>query len=85
MRIVESADAVFTTPHLAGEHPYDAANASADAVILDDAQAMLQADAILAWGAGCRPCAMAGDPEQMPPTVMTCGEKRGGRCANMFS
>lgn len=84
-RIVESADAVCTTPYTAAEHPFDKANASADAVILDDAHAMLQADALLAWGAGCRPCAMAGDPEQMPPTVMTNGEKRNGRCANMFS
>jgi superfamily I DNA and/or RNA helicase len=38
--------------------------------VLDEAGAMSKADAILVWGAECRPCAMAGDEKQLPPAVM---------------
>src|SRR5262249_12976611 len=84
--IIQAARAVCTTPHASGDQVYAEFNAKkAKGVIMDEAGAMLQADALLVWGQGCRPCAKAGDPRQLPPTVMSHGEKREGRCANMFS
>lgn len=46
---------------------------------------MHEADALLVWGDGCRPCVLAGDERQLPPTVMSANEKLGGVCVNMFA
>lgn len=56
----------------------------AKGVVLDEAVPMPQADALLVWGGGCRPCIMAGDPKQLPPVVVSLGEKRDGKVGNMF-
>lgn len=66
--VVMWADAVCTTPHVAGEVTYLAYNKKiATATVLDEAGAM------------------SGDERQLPPTVMTMGETREGKCANMFA
>jgi len=84
--IIMMADAVCTTPFGSSQDLYQKFNNKvAKGIILDEAGAMLQADALLVWGPGCRPCAMAGDPRQLPPTVMTHNEFRDGKCANVFS
>lgn len=84
--IVMNAHAVCTTPYASGESIYAEYNVEvAKGVILDEASAMLQGDALLVSGPRCRPCGKAGDPRQLPPAVMTEGEKRNGKCANNFS
>jgi len=84
--IIMLADAVCATPFGLSQAPYAKFNRTeAKGVVLDEAGAMLQADALLVWGRGCRPCIMAGDPRQLPPTVMTHGETRNGKVVNMFS
>ncbi|EAQ84087.1 hypothetical protein CHGG_10491 [Chaetomium globosum CBS 148.51] len=46
---------------------------------------MHEADALLVWGPGCRPCVLAGDERQLTPTVMRHGESRQGRIVNVYS
>jgi len=71
--LVVHADAVCTTPLVSATKPWVDFNLQlANAVVLDEAGAMLQADALLVWGAGCRPCVMGGDPLQRP-TVLSFG------------
>jgi len=84
--IIMMADAVCTTPFCSSQDPYSKFNSNvAKGIILDEAGAMWQADALLVWGRGCRPCAMAGDPRQLPPVVMSHNEFRKGKCENAFS
>jgi hypothetical protein len=83
--VIMLADAVCATPFGLSQEPYARFNREeAKAIVLDDAGSMLQADALLVWGQGCRPCVMAGDPKESP-TVPSYGEMRNGRVANMFS
>ncbi|KAK4031849.1 AAA domain-containing protein [Parachaetomium inaequale] len=46
---------------------------------------MSMADTVLVMGDGCRPTILAGDREQLPPTVMTHDQTRDGRIVNMLS
>ncbi|KAK1833597.1 hypothetical protein QBC39DRAFT_380460 [Podospora conica] len=86
-QVVLAADIVVTTPHVSGDKQYAAFNRIAEAVVLDDAGVMLQTDALLVWGEGCRPCVMAGDEKQLPPTVMTMchKDKMTGMATNSFA
>ncbi|KAK4234512.1 hypothetical protein C8A03DRAFT_37707 [Achaetomium macrosporum] len=82
--IIVPADAVCTTPYFASQAPYSTFNMTkAKAVVLDEAGAMLEADALLVWGYGCRPCVLAG--EELRPTLMSANETRNGHCVNVFS
>ncbi|KAK0663934.1 P-loop containing nucleoside triphosphate hydrolase protein [Cercophora samala] len=74
-RVVQAADMVCTTPFMAKDEEYAKFNMAAKAVILDEAGAMLQADALLVLGNGLRPCVLAGDKRHLPPTVMTLSKK----------
>ncbi|SPN96528.1 uncharacterized protein DNG_00054 [Cephalotrichum gorgonifer] len=84
--VIMGADAVCTTPLGSAEPVYSRYKEKvAKGIVLDDAGAMLQADALLVWGYGCRPCAMGGGPNQITPAMATCGEVRGQKVVNMFS
>ncbi|KAH6848227.1 P-loop containing nucleoside triphosphate hydrolase protein [Chaetomium sp. MPI-CAGE-AT-0009] len=86
VQIIMRANAVCSTPHLASQSPYKLYNREqAKGVVLDEAGAMHEADALLVWGPGCRPCVLAGDERQLPPAVMTHGERREGRIVNVYS
>lgn len=86
-RVVLAADVVLTTPHASGDSQYAAFNKTAKAVVLDEAGAMLQADALQVWGEGCRVCVLAGDEKQLQPTVMTIHktDKKTGMATNSFA
>lgn len=86
VKIIMQADAVCTTPHLAGDDqlPYYTYNREcAKAVVPEDAGAMHVADALQVWGPGCRPCVLGGDGQQVPAAIMG-RELRNGLAANMF-
>ena len=84
--IIMAADAVCTTPHVSGEPIYvDFRTTVAKGIVLEDGGAMRQADALLVWGMGCRPCAMAGDLKGPRPDVMMHNVSRGGKVVNMYS
>lgn len=75
--LVNCADAVCTTPWVSATSPYQQYNQQqVKTVMLDETGAMVQADALLVWGVGCRPCVMGGDPQQLQPTVLSQGIKR---------
>lgn len=74
--VIASADAVCTTPYTSDEKVYELFKPTiARGVVLDEAGAMHQADAMQVWGPGCRPCVLAGDERQLPPAVMTDGQR----------
>jgi hypothetical protein len=86
VQIINKANAVCSTPHLASQPPYRLYNMDvAKGVVLDEAGAMHEADALLVWGPGCRPCVLAGDGRQLLPAVFTHGERRQGRIVNVYS
>jgi hypothetical protein len=86
VQIIMRANAVCSTPHLASQSPYRLYNKDqAKGVVLDEAGAMHQSDALLVWGPGCRPCVLAGDQRQLLPMVMTHGERRQGQIINVYS
>ncbi|KAK3360832.1 P-loop containing nucleoside triphosphate hydrolase protein [Lasiosphaeria ovina] len=82
--MVSQADAVCTTPHGSEDRLYRMYKKGARGIVLDEAGAMLQADMALVWGPGSRPCAMAGDHHQLPPTIISKGANRDGKCYNHF-
>jgi len=85
--VIASADAVCTTPYTSDGKVYELFKTTiARGVVLDEAGAMHQADAMQVWGPGCRPCVLAGDERQLPPAVMTDGQRDiEGNFMNMFS
>ncbi|KAJ4326052.1 hypothetical protein N0V84_003272 [Fusarium piperis] len=83
--IVQYANAVCTTPHASTRKPYKLFKEKADAVVLDEAGAMWKADALQVIGQTLRPVAMAGDENQLPPTVMTLMDRRDGNMLNQFA
>jgi hypothetical protein len=85
--VVMCADAVCTTTYASRDlRVYEVFNVGlARATVLDEAGAMSMGSALMAWIDDGRPCVMAGDEKQLPPTVMTMGERRGDKCANMFA
>jgi hypothetical protein len=70
-----------------GDRQYAAFNKIAKAVVLDDAGAVLQADALQVWDEGCRVCVLAGDEKQLPPKFMTMSktDKKTGMATNSFA
>ncbi|ROT34490.1 hypothetical protein SODALDRAFT_353804 [Sodiomyces alkalinus F11] len=72
--LVMRADVVCTTPFASTSAPYTRFKTAARAVAMDEAGAMDRTDALIVWGNTCRPCVMAGDPKQLPPTVMSAGD-----------
>ncbi len=84
--VIKAADTVCTTPHLSGDRPYVQFKEDiAKGIALDNACAMLQVDALLVWGDGCRPCAMAGDEKQLLPKVLSASYTKGGNLLNPFA
>lgn len=84
--IVLMANAVCTTPFVSSQDIYAIYNSEvAKASVLDDAGAMHTADAVTVWKADGRPVLMTGDPQQLPPTVMTMSETRNGKMANWYA
>lgn len=85
LSILWRANVVCTTPFLATETDYLQWNVKvAKATVLDEAGAMLQADALCVWINDGRPLVAVGDPRQLPLTVTNLGESRRGLTANMF-
>ncbi|KAK8036926.1 hypothetical protein PG991_001240 [Apiospora marii] len=68
--VIGMADFLCTTPFPCCDKAYKKLHSDADAVILDEAGAMHQADAYMVWGTTARPCAMGGDEKQICPPVM---------------
>ncbi|KAK5663749.1 hypothetical protein OQA88_4180 [Cercophora sp. LCS_1] len=63
---------VCTTPQVSGDAEYlHFKHHVARSVVLDEAGAMTQQDALLVRGPGLRPTVLAGDEKQLPPTVMS--------------
>ncbi|KAM0440830.1 hypothetical protein ACHAPT_000131 [Fusarium lateritium] len=83
--ILQYAQAICTTPHASTSNPYKRYKLMADAVVLDEAGAMWKADALQVIGQYLRPVAMAGDENQLPPTVMTLMDKKDGNMLNRFA
>ncbi|KAF4966905.1 hypothetical protein FSARC_5469 [Fusarium sarcochroum] len=50
-------------------------NANARGVVIDEAGGMNRADLYCVWGNTLLPCALFGDIQQLPPTVLSLGEK----------
>jgi hypothetical protein len=74
-RIIACADAVCTTPYASDEGFYKHFKCRlANGVVLDEAGCMTKSDALIVWRDGM-PCIMAGDPRQLPPSVMTNDEE----------
>ncbi|KAM0337787.1 hypothetical protein ACHAPU_011514 [Fusarium lateritium] len=73
--IAKSASLLCATPHTIRSKPYHKVADAAKAVILDEAGAMHKADAIMVIGDYLRPTVMAGDPKQLPPTVMSASDR----------
>ncbi|KAK4031219.1 P-loop containing nucleoside triphosphate hydrolase protein [Parachaetomium inaequale] len=84
--IIMAAEAVCTTPYLSSQGIYARFNqARAKGIVLEDAGAMHEADALLVMHHGCRPVILAGDRKHLTPMVISHGQNREGRCVNMFS
>ncbi|KAK0616014.1 hypothetical protein B0T17DRAFT_601884 [Bombardia bombarda] len=85
--VIMAANAVCTTPNVSGDeyHADYNRNGCQGYIVLDGAGAMLQADALLVWGYGFRPCLLAGDPNQVPSAIMTSGKTKNGRALNAFA
>lgn len=84
--LVRRADVVCTTPFTSTSEPYTRFKAAVPAVVMDEAGAMDRTDALIVWGNRSRPCVMAGDPKQLPPTVMSASDvDRNGHPLNRFS
>ncbi|POR35972.1 Putative DNA helicase [Tolypocladium paradoxum] len=64
-----SASVIATTPAVANSGFFHKLNRLSDVVVLDEAGAMTRADAISVWGNTGRPCVLAGDTNQLPPTM----------------
>ncbi|MBE3041659.1 hypothetical protein IMZ48_03575, partial [Candidatus Bathyarchaeota archaeon] len=75
--IMKSADAMCTTPYKSDEKEYRAFNKDeAGAVILDEAGAMLQVDALLAWGGGWLPYLCDGRRRQAAAPDSNVGQRQ---------
>ncbi|KAL2754139.1 hypothetical protein ACRALDRAFT_1081301 [Sodiomyces alcalophilus JCM 7366] len=86
INLVMRADVVCTTPFASTSEPYTRFKTRARAVAVDEAGAMDRTDALVVWGNSCRPFVMAGDPKQLPPTVMSAGDvDASGHHLNRFS
>lgn len=87
-KIIMEADILCTDPATSGDEKYSEYNKDkAKAVVFVHADSMLQADALLVWGTGCRPCLMRGilpKPEHRPCVAMH-KETRNHQPINRFS
>ncbi len=72
--IISEADVVLTTPGaIVGE--YKKYWSRAKAIAVDEAGCMHRPDLFHVWGNTLRPCVLAGDVKQLPPTVMSLTDK----------
>ncbi|KAK4184092.1 hypothetical protein QBC35DRAFT_477596 [Podospora australis] len=69
-RLITAADVVMTTPALAQREPYIDAWSSAKVIAVDEAGCMHKADLCSIWGNTLQPIILAGDINQLPPTIM---------------
>ncbi|KAH0598380.1 hypothetical protein MHUMG1_03678 [Metarhizium humberi] len=85
--ILSVADVIATTPYLACKKPFcDWRKREARGFIFDEAANMNRPDLLCVWGNTCKPCLLAGDEKQLPPTVMTKQERDGfGNSLNRFA
>lgn len=81
--IASCADIVCLTPSMVMRPPWKEYNSRAMAVVFDDAAALSRPDALIVEGTLGRPCLMAGDLQQIEPTVKTRYEEK-GRVLNCF-
>ena len=85
LAVLNCANVVCTTPFQATDAEYGRWNRRhAKATVLDEAGAMLMADAVCVWLNDGRPLSFAGD-EKQAPTVLNFGSVRLGKVANPFA
>ncbi|KAM0324628.1 hypothetical protein ACHAQA_008017 [Verticillium albo-atrum] len=70
--VIEAADMLCTTPAMASAGLYKKWQSDvAKGVAVDEAANITRADLACVWGNTMLPCFLAGDPKQLPPTVMS--------------
>ncbi|KAF7554912.1 hypothetical protein G7Z17_g2536 [Cylindrodendrum hubeiense] len=74
--ILAAADLFCATPAMTTiAVPYSEWKRTAKAVAVDEAANMVRADLAIVWGNTLLPCFLAGDPKQLPPTILTVTQK----------
>ncbi|KAF0318648.1 DNA helicase [Colletotrichum asianum] len=88
-QLVAIADILATTPAMIANtnEVYKNWRSDAKAIAIDEAANMDRGDLITAWGNEMLPLLCGGDPEQLPPTVLTdqCSLDTSGHVLNQFS
>ncbi|KAM5374287.1 hypothetical protein ACJZ2D_006612 [Fusarium nematophilum] len=76
LQVVRCANVVVVTPIMSSSKPYRSFNCHcARAVVLDEAAAMHRTDGLLVYGNTPRVLIAVGDEKQLPPTLMSSGER----------
>lgn len=85
-QVLSMADIIFSTPALAAQKDMKPFHDDSLGTAVDEAANMNMPDFLSVWGTGLRPCLMAGDDKQLPPTVITDNEKdAAGNTINRFA
>lgn len=84
--VVDCANFVVVTPIMSASQPYESFNCwKAKAVLFDEAAGMHRADGLLVYGNSIRPAVIFGDEKQLPPVLLSMGDRRDdGTAVNRF-
>jgi senataxin len=85
MEILSSADVICTTLSGAGHDYMAALQFDFDTVIIDEAAQSVEPSSLIPLKYGCRRCILVGDPQQLPPTVLSRVATNAGYDRSLFT
>jgi senataxin len=85
LEILTQADVICTTLSGAGHDYMAALPFDFDTVIIDEAAQSVEPSSLIPLKYGCRRCILVGDPQQLPPTVLSRAASNAGYDKSLFT
>ncbi|PWY99732.1 hypothetical protein BCV70DRAFT_161805, partial [Testicularia cyperi] len=84
LEILSDADVICTTLSGAGHEMLSGVSFDFETVVIDEAAQAVELSSIIPLRYGCRQCIMVGDPNQLPPTVISQQAEKLGYSQSLF-